>query len=392
MYKHDYRIVLLSLLLCAVSQCNGRKEYCELAFNQFTFPGTHNSGAGFNGPMRRCRTGSVEDPCVWRNQNLNISAQLQLGIRFLTIDPCILPDDCVTDVYDDAINESRLMTCQGGVRLTPYGGYRFGGLMIQVLNQINDWMEMEKNRNEVIGLRFTWNFFPKDQREMIVRELIDLLETKWYSQLNDSDICSNCSGSNITLNSQYNRTGTWPTLSQAIESNSRLFVFLDDRLSVTEELKRVWMNPPPISMSSFMQPTWSSILCYRIYESIQYCNTSSELVSADGFIPVGICNDHAQLDCNGRLENVTKECYSMRQQYNQTVNVILVNYPEQATSPNTVIDVAEKLNFINVEIYLNYSISTATAQFDATSGGRNVLSSTTTSLIVMVVALKLMSV
>ena len=268
-----------------------------------------------------------------------------------------------------------------------------------MLNQINDWMEMEENRNEVIGLQFTWNFYPKDRREMIVRELIDLLETKWCSQLNDSDICSNCSFSNITLNSQYNRTGTWPTLSQAIESNSRLFIFLDDRLNV-EELKREWMNPPPISMSSFMQPTWSSILCYRIYESIQYCNTSSELVSADGFIPVGICNDHAQLDCNGRLENVTKECYIMRQQYGQTVNVILVNYPEQATSPNTVIDVAETLNFINVEIYLNYSITTATTQFDvstnayveATSGGRNVLSGTTTSLIVTVVALKLMSV
>ena len=42
----------------------------------------------------------------------------------------------------------------------------------------------------------------------------------------------------------------------------------------------------------------------------------------------------------------------MRQQYGQTVNVLLVNYPEQAIHPNTVFEVAELLNERNVQMYL----------------------------------------
>lgn len=377
-------------------KCNGRREYCELAFNQFTFPGTHNSGSGFDGPLKQCRTGNDEQPCIWQNQDLNITAQLQLGIRFLTFDTCILPDNCATHVYNGDISASRLMACQGGQEDVPFGGYRYGGLITQVLTQISDWIEMEENRNEVIGLQFTRNS-PEINKSAIVRELIALLEERWCSTSEpDGTGCSNISGSSVTLNSQYNQTSTWPTLSQAIASNSRIFIFIDDALNI-DELKRVWINPAPVSMSTFEQPSSTSHDCSRLYESVQYCNTSFELISATGFT-LGICNNDVQKDCNTQLENVTNECHKVRQQYGQTVNVILVNYPEQATPPNTVFEVAEMLNTRNIKTYLPLVTTTVTESdvttnpiANTTSSGRCALSNSIV-IIMTVMLLKLMSI
>ena len=280
------------------------------------------------------------------------------------------------------------MACQGGERDVPFGGYRYGGLITQVLSQLSDWMEMEENCNEVIGLQFTRNS-PEGNKSAIVRELIDLLEERWCS--GDSESCSSSSGSNLTLNSQYNQSSAWPTLSQAIYSNSRLFIFIDDRLNV-EELKRSWMNPAPVSMSTFVQPSSTSNDCSRLNESAQYCNTSSELISATGFA-LGVCNTNVQLDCNVQLENITSVCHDVRQQYGQTVNVILVNYPEQAVSPNTVFDVADMLNQRNVETYLpsmmttQFEVTTNATTKAASNAGRCVLSNFIIVLSVMVMSI-----
>ena len=320
---------------------------------------------------------------MWQNQGLNITAQLQLGIRFLTFDTCILPEICAAgaDIYGDGISASRLMACQGGERDVPFGGYRYGGLITKVLSQISDWIEMEENRNEVIGVQFTRNS-PDGNKSAIVRELIDLLEERWCSITeSDSTNCSSVHGSTVTLNSHYNQNATWPTLSQAIEYNSRVFIFIDDALNV-DKMERIWMNPAPVSMSTFEQPSSTSRDCSRLHESVQYCNTSSELISATGFT-LGVCNDDVQLDCNRLLEEVTNLCHNIRRQYGQIVNVILVNYPEQATSPDTVFAVAEMLNMKNIETYLPLKPTVAVTESDvttnetvtakATSGGRRML-------------------
>ena len=291
---------------------------------------------------------------MWQNQGLNITAQLQLGIRFLTFNPCILPDECVAtaDIYGSGISNSRLMACQDGEQDIPFGGYRYGGLITKVLSQISDWIEKEENRNEVIGVQFTRNSRDSD-KSAVVEELIELLEERWcsISEPNGAN-CSSVSGSSVTLNFQYNKNATWPTLSQAIEQNSRIFIFTDDALNVNEAT-RAWMNSVPISMSTFEELSSTNPDCSGLYESVQYCNTSSELISATGFT-LGVCNNEVQMDCNRRLKNVTNECHKVRQQYEQAVNVILVNYPEQATSPNTVFEVAEMLNMRNVETYLPF--------------------------------------
>ena len=297
------------------------------------------------------------------------------------------------------------MACQGGEPDVPFGGYRYGGLITKALSQINDWIEMEENRNEVIGVQFTRNS-PDGNKSAIVRELIELLEERWCLIIaSDSTNCSSVHGSTVTLNSHYNQNATWPTLSQAIEYNSRIFIFIDDALNV-DGVERIWMNPAPVSMSTFEQPSSTSRDCSRLHESVRYCNTSYELISATGFM-LGVCNNNVQLECNRLLEEVTSQCHGIRQQYGQTVNIILVNYPEQATSPDTVFAVAEMLNMRNVEIYLppkptaavtesesdvttNVTVTTA----KATSGGRCILPNSIGVIItiVTIVLLKLISV
>lgn len=296
--------------------------------------------------------------CIWRNQNLNITAQLQLGIRFLTIDTCILPDHCITDIYNGDIGESRLMTCQGGEDEVPFGGYRYGGLVSQVLGQISEWVDREENRNEVIGLQFT-NNSPESNKSRIVRELIRLLEERWCPNSSDSETCRT-SVNDVTLNTYYNQSNSWPTLSQAIDTNSRIFVFMEEGLNVNQ-LETVWMNPAPVSKYTFTGPPSTSNECSRLIECAQQCNTSSELFSATGYL-LGICNTDVQQDCNPRLADYAEECYRMRQQYNQTVNVILVNYPEQAVFPNTVFEVAKLLNERNIDKYLQTTTTTYTVQ------------------------------
>ena len=70
------------------------------------------------------------------------------------------------------------MACQGGMDEVPFGGYRYAGLITEVLRQINTWMDNEENRNEVIGLLFT-NNSPETNKSVIIEEIIRLLEQEW---------------------------------------------------------------------------------------------------------------------------------------------------------------------------------------------------------------------
>ena len=59
--------------------CNGNVKFCQMKFNEFMFPGTHNSGTGL------LRTVSLLD-CHTKNQDLSITEMLDFGIRFFDFD------------------------------------------------------------------------------------------------------------------------------------------------------------------------------------------------------------------------------------------------------------------------------------------------------------------
>lgn len=274
----------------------------------------------------------------------------------MTIDTCILPDHCVTDVYNGDLGESRLMACQGGEDPVPFGGYRYAGLVTQMLTQISAWME--DNRNEVIGLQFTHNS-PQSNKSAVVKEVIRLLEQRWCP---DGDVsegpCSN-STDNLRLSTYYNQSGAWPTLAQAIDTNSRIFVSIDEALNV-DNLERKWMNPPPISKYSFLQPSSTSTSCAGLIDCAEQCNSTTELLSATGYM-LGLCNTNVQQDCNMRLADYIEECHGMRQQHDKTINVILVNYPELGDA------VFEAASLVNERNLARYIPSATTVQPNTTS-------------------------
>ena len=59
--------------------CNGNETFCNLEFNEFTFPGTHNSGTGMK------RTVWVAD-CHYKNQDMDMTEMLDFGVRFFDFD------------------------------------------------------------------------------------------------------------------------------------------------------------------------------------------------------------------------------------------------------------------------------------------------------------------
>ena len=71
-------------------KCNGMKDLCKLRLNQVTFPGTHNTGAGFDGIMQyHSLLGKFPASSFWyRSQQHSIYNQLKMGIRYFDIDTC----------------------------------------------------------------------------------------------------------------------------------------------------------------------------------------------------------------------------------------------------------------------------------------------------------------
>ena len=59
-------------------RCNGKPEFCKIPFNKFLFPGSHNTGTG------QGEGGYL--PSLYQNHDLNLTEQLDFGMRFFDFD------------------------------------------------------------------------------------------------------------------------------------------------------------------------------------------------------------------------------------------------------------------------------------------------------------------
>ena len=316
-------------------RCNGRRDLCKLRFDQVTFPGSHSSGSGSNGELRNCE-GEEGGSCLFRNQLLSITGQLNLGIRFLSLDICHLPTACNDEGY--GLYASRLVSCQRvGSRL------RYGDSVLDIFNQVEDWMKL--NTKEVIGLHFTKNT-PYNERLQVFRGLIRLLDVVWRHN------------SSTTLNSFYTIDRSWPTLKQAVESNQRIFVFFDEELMV-RNIKRPWINPPPFStFQETSTPLNPNCMIPGILDHALRCDTPNDIVIATGYT-VAMCITDAQAACNKILLDAMEICYDIRRKRSRTVNVILVDY---ATKHVPVFYIAMIFNQRNIRSTADISLKIATCK------------------------------
>lgn len=301
-------------------------ELCELKFNQVSFAGTHNSGSGFDGSLRSCN-GQIEDDCIWRNQNLNITAQLDLGVRFLEVDLCLLQDDCNSTVYGDTGNSS-LFTCYAREN-----EFSYAGPVVRLVQQINDWMV--SNPQKIIGIYFP-DEFPGEQRTSIISELQVILEQMW---LRGESVGS------VLMSTHYNTYGQWPTLSQAIAANERIFIFLDLK-SKNEQTSVMMWNHQSI-FSTYVKPSQENNACEdRLLDLADRCNSTEDILIEAG-VALGICIFTGQNNCNRILLNATIKCRNERNE--STVNVVAVDFPELISS--TVFEIVLLLNQQNILTY-----------------------------------------
>ncbi len=106
--------------------CNGLSDLCDLRIDQATFPGSHNSGSGFDGVLKYW-SGIHAASCFYRNQDKSFSGQLEFGIRYFDVDTC----------YGE--NEALNCHCSGS------GSCAYTGSIEKGLLQIDKWMKSHSN-------------------------------------------------------------------------------------------------------------------------------------------------------------------------------------------------------------------------------------------------------
>jgi len=176
--------------------CNGRAEFCKLRFDQFLFPGSHNSGTGQkNGSFR----------CAFKNQDLDILEQLEFGIRFFDVDI----------IFSHAFGCHGLETGHGSK--PELGLYQCYGKLSILLTDMRRWLDHHKS--EVVVLNFGNIEYPSET----IPALVEMLNSMFPAPSQTTS---------VTLNDQFKLTGSWPTLEQAVRSNQRIFVFIRDAAGV----------------------------------------------------------------------------------------------------------------------------------------------------------------
>lgn len=162
-------------LSLAQSVCNGREEYCGRRYSDITFVGAHNSP--FVGPLPQ------------HNQEISVTGQLNLGIRFLQ-----------GQTHLD-INEE-LHMCHTSCVLED------AGTLESYLGTIKSFLDA--NPEEVITLLIT------NGDRLDVGKFDDAFKA---SKINDYIYVPKSNPKALPLDA-------WPTLGELVSSNKRLIVFL----------------------------------------------------------------------------------------------------------------------------------------------------------------------
>lgn len=155
--------------------CNGRSEYCSRSYSNITFVGSHDSA--FVGELPQ------------QNQNIDITAQLNLGIRFLQ-----------AQTHHSLLDDNVLELCHTSCLLED------AGTLKSFLGTVKAFLDA--NANEVVTLLLTNG------------DSVNI--TEFGSTFSSSGIDSYA----FVPSSNPLPIGKWPTLGELISSGKRLVVLL----------------------------------------------------------------------------------------------------------------------------------------------------------------------
>ncbi|CAG8189868.1 unnamed protein product [Penicillium olsonii] len=165
-----------SRLSSAPSKCNGHSEFCTRSYSNITFVGSHD--APFVGPLPQ------------QNQNIDIKAQLDMGIRYLQ-----------AQTHHSPLDKKTLQLCHTSCFLED------AGTLKNFLVTIKKWLDA--NPNEVVTLLLT------NGDSISISEFGETLSSSGITKYAYVPITNPLSISD------------WPTLGEFISSGKRLVVFLD---------------------------------------------------------------------------------------------------------------------------------------------------------------------
>ncbi|KAJ6119253.1 hypothetical protein N7523_003533 [Penicillium sp. IBT 18751x] len=194
--------------IAAATTCNGRPEYCTRSFSNITFMGSHDSP--FVGELPQ------------QNQNIDIQAQLDMGIRFLQ-----------AQTHHAILDTNVLELCHTSCWLED------AGTLEAFLVTVKNWLD--ENPNEVVTLLLT------NGDSVAITEFGDTFTS---SGIDSYAFVPSSSPDTLAI-------GSWPTLGDMISSGKRLVVFLDygaDASKVNyilDEFDYYFETPYDVTNSSF---------------------------------------------------------------------------------------------------------------------------------------------
>lgn len=165
----------LSRSALAATTCNGRSEYCARSYSNITFLGAHDSP--FVGPLPQ------------QNQNIDVEAQLDMGIRYLQ-----------GQTHYSVFDNKTLELCHTSCFLED------AGTLKSFLKTIKNWLDA--NPNEVVTLLLTNS------------------ESAPITEFGDTFTSSGIVDYAYVPSANPVMIADWPTLGDLITSGKRLIVFL----------------------------------------------------------------------------------------------------------------------------------------------------------------------
>jgi len=199
----------LPLLFRRATICNGHAELCGRRYSNVTVVGAHGSYAFSDDPF-----------ALARDQEVNVTTQLNLGVRLLQAQA------------HNGTKDGHLRFCHTSCALFD------GGKVVDYLKIVKQFLDA--NPNEVLTLLFT------------NPEGLSVLDV-WKPAFDASGITPLAYvPPHLPI-----KQSEWPTLGQLIDSGKRVVVFLDSRTNtdlvdfILPEFKMIWETPFSVTNSSF---------------------------------------------------------------------------------------------------------------------------------------------
>ena len=174
--------------------------------------------------------GLPADDCVYSNQNLSYTAQLEFGIRWFDIDLCWVTDEEATPAVS-----AGLWTCHNDA---------YAVKVDEILHQVRDLMNMSPGDGNIVSFYFNENY-NRSRSEPMAEALSDLLESHFPTI--EKRLSRRKRGTRgLTMNTDFDTTGEWPQLLRASRLNQRVFFFVHESPQLGDQ---PWAHDPIPSQS-----------------------------------------------------------------------------------------------------------------------------------------------